>query len=94
VLSSKYPTRTSSLLPRVFSLGALLVGGFTGAFFSRGFAGAFFAVGLLLEALVVIGGSTTLAFFFEIPIERRVATLGPLVSSDGDIGGGVSIAPV
>jgi len=51
-------------------------------------------VGLLLEALVVIGGSTTLAFFFEIPIERRVATLGPLVSSDGDIGGGVSIAPV
>jgi len=99
-LSSKYPTRTSSLLPRVFSLGALLVGGFAGAFFSRGaffsggFTGAFFAVGLLLEALVVIGGSTTLAFFFEIPIERRVATLGPLVSGDGNIGGSVSIAPV
>ncbi len=105
-LSSKYSTRTSSLLPRVFSLGALLVGGFAGAFFGGGaffsggaffgggFAGAFFAVGLLLEALVVIGGSTTLAFFFETPIERRVATLGPLVSSDGDIGGGVSIAPV
>ncbi len=99
-LLSKYPTRTSSLLPRVFSLGALLVGGFTGAFFSRGaffsggFAGAFFAIGLLLEALVVIGGSTTLAFFFEIPIERRIATLGPLVSSDGNIGSSVSIAPV
>ncbi len=99
-LSSKYSTRTSSLLPRVFSLGALLAGGFTGAFFSGGaffgggFTGAFFAIGLLLEALVVIGGSTTLAFFFETPIERRVATLGPLVSSDGDVGSGVSIAPV
>ena len=100
VLSSKYPTRTS---PRVFSLRALLVGGFTGAFFSRGFtgaffsegfAGAFFAVGLLLEALVVIGGSTTLAFFFETPIEEYIATLEPLVSSDGNIGSSVPIAPV
>ena len=51
-------------------------------------------MGLLLEAPVVIGGSTTSAFFFEIPIERRVATLGPLVSSDGNIGGGIFIAPV
>jgi len=56
--------------------------------------GAFFAIGLLLEALVVIGGSTTLVFFFKIPIERRIATLEPLVSSDGNIGSSVSIAPV
>ena len=51
-------------------------------------------IGLLLEALVVIGGSTTLAFFFEIPIEERIATLEPLVSSDGNIGISISITPV
>jgi len=42
----------------------------------------------------VIGGSTTLAFFFETPIEEYIATLEPLVSSDGNIGSSVPIAPV
>jgi len=94
VLSSKYPTRTSSLLPRIFSLEVLLVRGFAGVFFSRGFTGAFFAIGLLPEALVVLGGSTTLVFFFETPIEERIAILEPLVSGDGDRGSSVSITPV